>query len=451
MKRQALQTLIEWKSHNHRKPLILRGARQVGKTYLIKEFGRSAFPNVIYVNFEEDESLSRIFERDLKPERIINELQLYLDCSIDPHRDLLVFDEIQRCPRALTSLKYFCEDMPELPLCAAGSLLGVCLNEASFPVGKVTYLDLVPMRFDEFLEALGKTRLLAQLNTKTGNTALPELVHEQLWELWKHYLVVGGLPEAVKTYCEYQDNLRNAFQRVRQIQRDLVDTYLADIAKHCGKMNALHIERLWRAVPAQLARSQDGSARKFVFKDAIPGVRGYERLSGPLGWLERANLLIRTSIVGTASLPFAAYAKENTFKLYFFDVGLLGAISEISPVLLLDYEFGSYKGYVAENYVAQAFYAAGIRNQYCWQGRTSEVEFLIPTDHGIIPIEVKAGKVTQSKSLKVYEQKYNPPYSCVIGGKNFGRHGKRLVWPLYVTGRIPALLNQASPVGFDRG
>ena len=144
-------------------------------------------------------------------------------------------------------------------------------------------------------------------------------------------------------------------------------------------------------------------------------------------------------------LPLAAYAKENTFKLYFFDVGLLGAISEISPILLLDYEFGSYKGYVAENFVAQAIHTAGIKNQYGWQGRTSEVEFLIPTDHGIIPIEVKAGKVTQSKSLKVYEQKYNPPYSCVIGGKNFSRHGKRLVWPLYVAGRILALLNQASP------
>ena len=440
MKRHTHQALFEWKSHNNRKPLILRGARQVGKTYLIKKFGQSAFPNMIYVNFEEDEALNRIFERDLKPERIINELQLYLDCSIDKDQDLLVFDEIQRCPRALTSLKYFCEDMPELALCAAGSLLGVCLNEASFPVGKVTYLDLAPMNFDEFLEALGKTRLLDQLNTNTSNAALPELIHEQLWELWKHYLVVGGLPEAVKTYCETHDNLHHAFQQVRQIQRDLIDTYLADIAKHCGKMNALHIERLWRAIPVQLARSQDGSARKFVFKDAIPGVRGYERLSGPLGWLERANLLIRTSIIETPSLPLAAYAKENTFKLYFFDVGLLGTISDISPTLLLDYEFGSYKGYVAENFVAQAIYAAGIKNQYCWQGRTSEVEFLIPTDHGIIPIEVKAGKVTQSKSLKVYEQKYNPSYSCVIGGKNFGRHGKRLILPLYVAGRTPTLL-----------
>ena len=441
MKRQAIQALTEWKDHKTRKPLILRGARQVGKTHLLKEFGHSEFPEMVYVNFEEDEGVSRIFERDLKPGRIINELQLYLDCSIDIHQDLLIFDEIQRCPRALTSLKYFCEESPELALCAAGSLLGVCLNEASFPVGKVTYLDLAPMTFDEFVEALGKTRLLDQLNTPLKDAALPELAHEQLWDLWKHYLVVGGLPEAVKTYCEYHDNLRHAFQQVRQIQGDLIDTYLVDIAKHCGKMNALHVERLWRAVPAQLARSQDGSARKFVFKDAVPGIRGYERLSGLLGWLEQANLLIRTSIIDTPSLPLAAYARENIFKLYFFDVGLLGAISGMSPALLLDYEFGSYKGYVAENFVAQAIDAAGIRRHYCWQGRTSEVEFLLSTDQGIIPIEVKSGTVTQSKSLKVYEQKYDPSYSCVISGKNIDKHGKRLLFPLYMAGRIPTLLN----------
>ena len=387
-------------------------------------------------NFEEDERLGRIFEQDLKPDRILDELQFYLDQIINRRQDLVIFDEIQRCPRALTSLKYFSEDMPELALCAAGSLLGVTLHEDSFPVGKVQFLDMHPLSFDEFLDGVGKERLAELIRKHDLTKPLPETAHEQLWGMWKHYLVVGGLPEAVNSYRERQDNLYEAVQMTRKTQRDLLDAYLADIAKHCGKTNALHIERLWRNVPAQLAKTQNGSAGKFKLRDGIPGIRGYERLSTPLDWLERANLLIRVPIVDTVGIPLFGYVKENRFKLYFFDVGLLGAISGIAPATFLNYDFGSYQGYVAENFVAQELRAAGVKTLYCWQGRTAEVEFLLEEEGEIMPVEVKSGWVTQSKSLKVYAERYHPPKAYILSANNINQRNISRYLPLYTAGRL---------------
>ena len=387
-------------------------------------------------NFEEDERLGRIFEQDLKPDRILDELQFYLDQIINYHQDLVIFDEIQRCPRALTSLKYFSEDMPELALCAAGSLLGVTLHEDSFPVGKVQFLDMHPLSFDEFLDGVGRERLAELIRKHDLTKPLPETAHEQLWGMWKHYLVVGGLPEAVNSYRERQDNLYEAVQMTRKTQRDLLDAYLADIAKHCGKTNALHIERLWRNVPAQLAKTQNGSAGKFKLRDGIPGIRGYERLSTPLDWLERANLLIRVPIVDTVGIPLFGYVKENRFKLYFFDVGLLGAISGIAPATFLNYDFGSYQGYVAENFVAQELRAAGVKTLYCWQGRTAEVEFLLEEEGEIMPVEVKSGWVTQSKSLKVYAERYHPPKAYILSANNINQRNISRYLPLYTAGRL---------------
>ena len=436
MKRNVTESLNDWKSSAIRKPLILKGARQVGKTHTLKEFGGAAFSRCHYVNFEEDERLGRILEQDLKPHRILDELQFYLDQIIDRRRDLVIFDEIQRYPKALTSLKYFSEDMPELALCAAGSLLGVTLHEDSFPVGKVQFLDMHPLAFDEFLDGAGKERLAELIRKHDLTQPFPETAHEQLWTLWKHYLVVGGLPEAVNHYRERQDNLYEAVQVIRRTQRDLLDAYLADMAKHSGKSNALHIERLWRNVPAQLARTQNGSAGKFKLRDGIPGVRGYERLSTPLDWLERANLLIRVPIVDTVGIPLFGYAKENRFKLYFFDVGLLGAASGIAPTTFLNYDFGSYQGYVAENFVAQELRAAGEKALYCWQGRTAEVEFLLEKEGEIMPLEVKSGWVTQSKSLKVYTERYRPPQAYSLSANNISRRNIIHYLPLYAAGRI---------------
>ncbi len=436
MKRTITIALNRWKDEKPRKPLILRGARQVGKTYLLQAFGKTAFRHYHYLNFERDERLGALFEKDLSPTRILDELQFYLNASIDKTQDLVIFDEIQHCPRALTALKYFCEQMPELAVCAAGSLLGVNLADASFPVGKVTFLDLYPMTFMEFLEGIGKELLIDLLQVHDLSQPLPQIAHEQLWEMWKHYLIVGGLPEAVKTYRDKLPNSYEAMQTVRTVQRDLLETYMADIAKHSEKINALHIQRLWRNVTQQLARAQDGSAPKFRFKDAIPGIRGYERLASPLDWLENARLVLRSSILERAEIPLAGFASENRFKLYFFDVGLLGAISDIKPSQILQYDYGSYKGYVAENYVTQELRASGLGALYCWEGKTSEVEFLLETASGIIPIEVKSGQVTMLKSLKVFEERYKPIKSIVLSAKNIERRGLRFYLPLYVSGSL---------------
>jgi predicted AAA+ superfamily ATPase len=436
MKRNITESLNDWKSSANRKPLILRGARQVGKTWILKEFGGAAFPRYHYVNFEKDERLGRIFEKDLKPGRILEELQFYLDRPIDRRLDLIIFDEIQRSPRALTSLKYFSEEMPELALCAAGSLLGVALQPDSFPVGKIQFLDMYPLSFAEFLDGAGKERLAELIRRHELTQPFPETAHEQLWGLWKHYLVVGGLPDAVNIYREQQENLYEAVHAVRKMQLDLLETYLADMAKHSGKSNALHIEKLWRNVPAQLARTQDGSAGKFKLREGIPGIRGYERLSAPLDWLECANLLIRTSIIDAVGIPLSGQVKENRFKLYYFDVGLLGAVSGIAPATFLNYDFGSYQGYVAENFVAQELRAAGVKTLYCWQGRTAEVEFLLEKEGEIMPLEVKSGRVTQSKSLKIYTERYRPPNACILSANNISKRNIVRYLPLYTVGQV---------------
>ncbi len=436
MKRTVTDFLNRWKTSANRKPLILRGARQVGKTYILKEFGGAAFPRYHYVNFEKDEKLGRIFEQDLKPDRILDELQFYLDRPIDRRLDLVILDEIQRSSKALTSLKYFSEEMPEMALCAAGSLLGVALQPDSFPVGKIQFLELYPLSFDEFLDGVGKERLAELIRKHDLTQPFPETAHEQLWGLWKHYLVVGGLPDAVNHYRERQENLYEAVQAIRKAQRDLLEAYLADMAKHSGKSNALHIEKLWRNVPAQLARAQNGSAGKFKLREGIPGIRGYERLSAPLDWLECANLLIRTPIIDAVGVPLSGVVKENRFKLYFFDVGLLGAASGIAPATFLNYDFGSYQGYVAENFVAQELRAAGDKTLFCWQGRTAEVEFLLEREGEVVPVEVKSGWVTQSKSLKVYMERYRPPRVYILSANNISQRNIVRYLPLYAAGRL---------------
>lgn len=436
MDRLLTASLHAWKSRRNRKPLVLRGARQVGKTYLLQQFGREAFPNFHYVNFEDDEALCVIFDKNLNPNRIIEELKLYQETSIDRVNDLIIFDEIQRCPRALTSLKYFCEQLPEVAVCAAGSLLGVTFAGESFPVGKVTFLDLHPMTFEEFLMGIAKEQLLNLLQNEDFTQPISEIAHDRLWTLWKHYLIVGGLPESVKAYREYPDMPFEAFQAARDIQRDLLETYRADISKHSGKTNAMHIERVWNNAAEQLALAQDGSASKFRFKDVLPGVRSYERLVSPLNWLENAGLLIRTSIVDVAQHPLAAYSKENRFKQYYFDVGMLGAAINLSPSIIYGYDYGTYKGYFTENFVAQELIATGAGRLFSWEGKHSEIDFLVNTEEGIVPWEVKSGRATRSQSLEIYEKKFKPKKSFVLSGKNAQFTKTRQYVPIYAAGRM---------------
>lgn len=411
----------------------------MGKTYILQLFARNCFPVMHYFNFEKDEKLKTVFERDLRPERIVQELSFYLARPIDTNRDIVIFDEVQNVPRALTSLKYFREEMPNLAICAAGSLLGIHLGEESFPVGNVEFLNMFPMSFVEFLEGIGDTKSVEFIKTCRDLDETPEVIHSHLWEQLKKYFVVGGLPEVVKVYAEHDGDLFSAVEKVRKRQEDLIATYHADMAKHCGKQNAMHIDRLWRSVPAQLAREQSGSATKFRFKGVIPGINRFSKLAGVIDWLEAAGLVIKVNIVNSGKLPFSAYIVENSFKLYVFDVGILGALSGLSARSILDYDYGTYKGYFAENYVAQEFLCSGVRKLFCWREGTAEVEFLWEIDGAGIPVEIKSGWVTQSKSLKVFAEKYKPICRVVFSAnplsidRNKGFHR----YPLYLAGRFP--------------
>lgn len=438
MKRDVLDKLRVWKDKKERKPLILRGVRQVGKTHSLQSFGKTDFPAVHYLNFEKNENLKTVFEQDLSPQRIIQELSFHLNKPINIDSDLVIFDEIQNIPRSLTSLKYFCEEMPGLALCAAESLLGVHLGEASFPVGKVEFLDMFPMSFLEFLEGIGDTGSMEFIKACKASDKIPEIIHSRLWEQLKKYFVIGGLPEVVKVYADVGDDLFLAMEKVRKKQEDLIATYHADMAKHCGKQNAMHIERLWKNVPAQLARDQNGSASKFIFKGVIPEVNRFSRLSGVIDWLDAAGLIIKTHIVNNGEIPFSAHVVENCFKLYVFDVGILGALSGLPAKTILDYDYGSYKGYFAENYAAQEFRCSGVRDLFCWKERTSEVEFLRELDGKIIPVEIKSGWVTKSKSLKIFAEKYKPARRAIFSAKPLSIDlNKGLCrYPLYMIGRF---------------
>ena len=437
MKRLAIKELIQWKSSSDRKPLVLHGARQVGKTYLLKEFGRDHFTCTHYINFEKNRQVHSIFESDLDPRRIITELELFFKTRIDSSH-LLLFDEIQECPNALTSLKYFCEDAPEYFVCCAGSLLGVRYNEhASYPVGKTNTLHLYPMNFEEFCCALGEDRVVALINEKSrmpfDKISLSEAIHQSIWELVKKYMITGGLPAVVNHFVK-STNLQAALEGVRRIQTELLSNYLLDIAKHSGKIKAVNIERVFKSVPSQLAKEQN----RYRFTNVIPGRQGFSSLADPIDWLTGAGLVHKTMIANEASLPLSAYVKENMFKLYFFDTGLLGALSEIPPQAMLSYDYGRFKGYFAENFVVCEFMSAGkIRQLYSWAHGTAEIEFLREINGKIIPVEVKAGINTKSQSLRTYISRYNPPTGLILSAMNCSKRGQTIVnLPLYFASKI---------------
>ncbi|WP_194846782.1 ATP-binding protein [Candidatus Neptunochlamydia vexilliferae] len=443
MNRDFLNKLLAWKGDPDRKPLVIRGVRQAGKTYLLKKFGEE-YKTCHYLNFEEEGKLLSLFEEDLNPKRIITDLSFHLGQPINLKTDLLIFDEVQACPKALTSLKYFYEKLPELHLCAAGSLLGIHLAPFSFPVGKVTFLTMRPMSFEEFLEAADDQKSVEILRNLNEESQISEIVHHHLWERLKHYLIVGGMPEAVATYCKYQDDLFTAFEKVRAKQKELVIAYYADMAKHSGKVNALHINRIFRSAPTQIHQVQDGSISKFKFRGVIPGVSHYHRLATAIDWLEAAGLVLKVHIVNSANLPLKGFTKENQFKLLLFDVGILGSMCDLSPELILGYDYGTYKGYFAENFVAQELMLSQNRELFCWSEKNSELEFLLESRGKVIPIEVKSGSTTRSKSLKVFSEKYHPETRVVLSGKPFSIDPQKGThhYPLYsVSSLQSSLLN----------
>ncbi len=298
-------------------------------------------------------------------------------------------------------------------------------------------LHLYPMSFEEFLMALEEERSLNILEDLTTDSKISEIVHAHLWERLKWYFVVGGLPEVVETFRQAREDLYHALQSVREKQQELILTYFADMVKHAGKVNSMHLERIWHAIPGQLAQTQEGSAKKFKFKGVIPQVNRYSQLVGAIDWLQAAGLIIKVPICNKGELPFMAYTKENTFKLYNFDVGILGALSDLPPSVILKYDYGSYKGYFAENFVVQEFLCSGVQHNYSWNERTSEVEFLREIDGQAIPIEVKSGWVTKAKSLKVFAERYHSPYRVIFSGKNLNIKNHVHEYPLYLAGKFP--------------
>lgn len=400
MQRFAMSKLAEWKNNPQRKPLLLLGARQVGKTWLMNEFGRTNFKNVAYIRFDKNKALHAVFERDYDIKRILLAIQIQAGFSIDPKDTLIVFDEVQTCAAALTSLKYFCEDAREYHIIAAGSLLGVADQHGTgFPVGKVDRLNLYPMTFTEFLNA-------------TGNEQLLQLIQNRDWQMIKdfedkfadqlrYYYFVGGMPEVVDTFATYHD-----FHKVRTIQKTLLADFLADFGKHAPVELKPRIEKIWDSIPAQLAREN----KKFVYSDVQRGM-GARELEPAVRWLLNSGLVTHASRVSKPSIPLESY-NDGAFKVFFVDVGLLAAKANLSAKAIIEGNriFQEFKGALTEQYVQQQLLAETEFHPFYWSAGSgkAEVDFLVEDDDGIIPIEAKAERNLQAKSLKIFCEKFRP-------------------------------------------
>jgi len=444
MNRDLLKDLQRWKSSLHRKPLILRGARQTGKTHLLREFGSRDYESCHYFNFERDARLATIFDGDFNPARILADLSTYARRPIRPATDLLIFDEIQTCPEALTSLKYFHEESSDYHIAAAGSLLGVRMARSpSFPVGKVDFLDLHPMSFFEFLDAVGAGDYRRRLEIPGPPEPLPGALHQDLTALLRDYHITGGMPEVVARRVAGADGAA-----CRSIQRAILDAYMLDFAKHAPASDIPKLSLLWNALPAQLAREN----KKFLFSLVKTGARARE-YENALSWLENAGLVHRCSLALKPEFPLAATADSSAFKIYALDVGLLGALAETPPeVLSGDFSIlASHHGAFAENFAAQHLAGMGIRSLHYWKNPNgdAEIDFLYPSGNAILPLEIKAGTNVRSHSLGVFVSKFQPPIALRTSLQNLRRDGAILNIPLYALPAIRTLLGAAAPEALD--
>ena len=418
MQRNVIKRIFEWNKSTNRKPLILMGARQVGKTWLMNEFAREAYAgDTVYVNLMKMRTLkNNIDAGDISPKAILEKISVALDVAITPGKTLLIIDEVQESSCVLTSLKFFNEDMPELAVMVAGSLLGLAIgrandfrsseetpNEArgSFPVGKVSFLQVFPMCFSEFVRAVGKSRLASLVEE-----GVPEMVSSykvELDDLLRQYLVVGGMPEAINRYVASRD-----LRQVRETQAEILSAYDVDFVKHAPSSLLPKIRLLWGSIPSQLAKEN----KKYIYSALKPGARAREYESS-LQWLDDAGMLSIVFRVGTPRMPLLSYRDFSAFKLYVHDVGLLGAMSDLPPSVVLDGNalFTNFKGALAEQYVLQELFVQGLKPCY-WtnDAGNAEVEFVVQGEHAVYPIEVKAGINTQAKSLKVYRHLFGPPF-----------------------------------------
>lgn len=440
MKRNIMSRLVEWKNRSHRKPLLLTGVRQCGKTYIIREFGKEEFEDTAYFNFEEDETLSSAFDHDFKIERILDDLgNIRRGEKIVPGKTLLILDEIQACPRAITSLKYFCENQPDLHVIAAGSLLGVAIGKEniSFPVGKVNRITMFPMSFDEFVCADGGENLIEALKKMDPDREIPDLYAVPLIRYLKLYYVIGGMPEVVRQWAE-----THQMEAVTEKQDEILQDYADDFGKHAPIAELPKIRMIWESIPSQLAKDN----HKFIFSHVKSGCRAKE-LENAVRWLVDAGLIYPLYLVERPEIPLSGEADYTSYKVYMADCGLLCRRTNVHFRTILDgnEQFIHFKGALTENYVLTQLKALGLNAWYWTSSANAEIDFL--TDHGgkITPIEVKSADNTKAKSLKLFCERYRPERAMKTSLKNVGMNlaGSTQVWslPLYALFNLEKYLN----------
>jgi len=425
MFRSEIDRLIHWKNSKTRKPLIIRGARQVGKTWLMKEFGKTEYKQTLYINFESSAHLTDIFNADFDIQRILTALQIETGVVATKQNTLIIFDEIQEAPKAITSLKYFFENEPEYHIVAAGSLLGVTMHQqVSFPVGKVEFLDLYPLNFIEFLKALKQDQLVSLL--ETYNVDLIKSFKSKFINYLKQYYFIGGMPEAVFSFV-----LNNDFTEVRNIQKTILQAYEQDFSKHAPVDIVPRIRMVWNSIPSQLAKEN----RKFIYGLIKEGARAKD-FELAINWLMDSGLVHKINRINKPAIPLNAYADLSAFKLFIVDVGLLNAMGNIELKTLLEGNtiFTEFKGAVTEQFVLQQLICNHSFDIYYWSAdkSTAELDFVVQYKNTVVPIEVKAEENLQAKSLKVFHQKYNTPHTVRTSMSDYRKESWLTNIPLYL-------------------
>ena len=435
MERKTLSKLLKWKEKKHRKPLLMTGVRQCGKTYIIKEFGKKEFESMAYFNFDGNAGLKSIFDFDFDVERIVDELAniVYGD-KIISGKTLVVFDEIQDCPRAIQSLKYFCENMPDLHIIAAGSLLGVALRKEgmSFPVGKIDRMEMYPMSFEEFVRAEGGKKYIDGIKKMKFESEIPEIYTVPFEKYLKNYYIIGGMPEAVQTWVDTHD-----YKEVEEVQDRILKDYADDFGKHTTPDTATKIRLIWDAIPSQIARENN----KFIFSHVKKGARSKD-LEDALEWLVHAGIAYKLNLVSNPELPLAGMADHTYFKVYMADVGLLRRKSNVNYRTILegDTSFIHFKGALTENYIMTQLKCLGVES-YFWRTKAdAEIDFISDHEGILLPIEVKSADNTKAKSLHMFCNRYQPKMAVKTSLKNVGDNmdGDTHVWsiPLYMIYRL---------------
>jgi hypothetical protein len=428
-----MKNLLEWKNDKDRKPLILRGARQVGKTYILKQFGKENYDGVAYFNFDHDTQLYNMFENTKDPIRILEQLSFVYGKAIIPGKTLIIFDEIQECPNALNSLKYFEEEAKEYHIVSAGSLLEVCLSHTSFPVGKVDFLDMYPMTFTEFLEADNCKNLVDYMESITVIENIPDIFFDKLSEKLKAYFIIGGMPEAVNSWVQNKD-----MEKINKIQENILKSYESDFSKHTNNIEANRISIIWDSIPSQISKDN----KKFLYQAARDGARARE-YEGAVNWLKDANVVNKIYNVTKPNMPLISYNDLSSFKMYLCDVGLLRKKTDLDSKVIIEGNklFQEFKGALTENYILQTLIATGLNPYYFTFDNRYEIDFIIQYKNEIVPIEVKSGESVNNTSLNVYNERYTPKTRVRLSMKNLNKDDNLINIPLFMAEYVKKLID----------